>query len=275
MSRLPNSRFTISAADAVFDMRLTATEHRVLSALGTYTNEQGWCFPSQATLATRLEVTRQTVSGAIKKLVEFGYLETSVRTSKGRGKVGYDYRVKLDLPKPENADVSLGRCRPPPMSAPADVGAGREPMEAHADIPIRITTPVEQPQPSEAKASSESPEFSLQAEPAPKPAKKPPKPPTYDPRFKAIWEGWPKIGRQRSDKALAYKKWKTGCETWGADEVGAAARYYLASIKAKPDGEDYCCGLQVFMNGKLEGHVEAAKDAKGTKVWSTDLGQFV
>lgn len=277
---MSNARFTIYSARAVFDKRLTATEKLVLSALGTYADKEGWCYPSQNALATGLEVTRQTISGAIKHLVELGYVQTTVRTSSGRGKVGYNYRVVLDL-MPEQAaaqteaDVKPRRRRDAPTSAPADVGAELDPMEAQADIPIERTSPTERSQDS--LFGSKEPQRPTSKKPKsrkPKAAK----PPEYDPAFTEIWRSWPARGRQRSDKAKAHERWKTGCGFWGADAVERAAKHYLSLADTKKDGWQFCCGLDVFMNGRLEPAVEAANEAlKGTgrKVWSSEAGAFV
>lgn len=280
---MSNARYSIFAARAVFDVEnVTATELRVLAALGTYANDEGWCYPNQTTLAERLKLTRQTISGAIKKLVEKGYVETEVRTAKGRGKVGYNYRVVLDLkrgnalPKAddERPDIGEGRQRPMPTTAAADFGADRDPMSAQASVPNKDSTnPSERPQQS--SSSNEDEDIrrkqreayeAMEREKAGKPkgkgkAKGARKRVEYTPEFNAIWLSWPANRRANSDKQKAFARYLTGAAEFGHDAVAAAAKHYLASPGARKENHAYCCLVEVFMNGKLEAAVEAAREA--------------
>lgn len=96
-------RYTIFAARAVFDERLTAMDVRVLAALGTFTDRQGWCHPSQTTIAKRLGTSRTRVNGSIKSLVEAGYVQ-SVKQARDSGAQTVSlYRVLMDLSAPEAA----------------------------------------------------------------------------------------------------------------------------------------------------------------------------
>ena len=87
---MTNPRYSILPARAVFDARLSAQDVRVLAALGSYSDNEGWCFPSQKTLVDRLGIARSTLCAAIKKLSskEFGYVEVRAKTAKKKGKVG-------------------------------------------------------------------------------------------------------------------------------------------------------------------------------------------
>ncbi|MDE2100574.1 MAG: helix-turn-helix domain-containing protein [Patescibacteria group bacterium] len=90
-------RFSIFSAKAVFDSRIGDSELRVLAAIGTYTDEDGWCFPHQETIAGRIGRSRSVVSRAVGRLVACGYVETENRVRRGRGRVGLRYRVVIDL----------------------------------------------------------------------------------------------------------------------------------------------------------------------------------
>lgn len=280
---MSNARYSIFAARAVFDVEnVTATELRVLAALGTYTNDEGWCYPNQTTLAERLKLTRQTISGAIKKLVEKGYVEKEVRTAKGRGKVGYNYRVILDLkraaalPKAddEQADIGAGRQRHEPTTAPADFGVDHDPMSAQASVPYKdLTNPSEQPQQSSTSNEVEdvrSPKSDLFGAETEKPRSKPKAKPSarkvaaYTPEFQMIWMSWPKNRRGNSDKRKAFERYQGGVEQFGAEAITAAARRYLSLPDTRKDNWKYCCLVEVFMNGKLEAAVEAAREDAAT-----------
>lgn len=102
-------RFSILPGRAASDERMTLSVLRVLSALGRHTNTEGWCFINQGRLATELHVSRQAVNTAIKKLVEWGYLEKRATRRKDGGNGVCDYRVKLDQETEEEAeDLSTG-----------------------------------------------------------------------------------------------------------------------------------------------------------------------
>lgn len=111
-------RLSIIPARAAFDLTLTATQIRVLAALGAHSDNEGWCYPHQKTIADKIGATRQTVAAAIAKLVVEGYIEVRAKTAPGRGKVGNLYRVVLDLPPREDEPQT-------PVSKEADTGAAR------------------------------------------------------------------------------------------------------------------------------------------------------
>lgn len=99
-------RFTIFAARAVFDETLTATDVRVLAALGTFTDRQGWCFPSQGLISDRIGAERATVNRSVKKLVKAGYVQ-AVRQARDDGGKGVSlYRVLMDISAPEAVEAA-------------------------------------------------------------------------------------------------------------------------------------------------------------------------
>ena len=99
-------RYTLFAARAVFDSRLTATDVRVLAAMGTFSDRQGWCHPSQATIARRIGVVRTTVNAAISSLVAAGYVQAVKQTRDSGAQAVSLYRVLIDLPAPEAVDAA-------------------------------------------------------------------------------------------------------------------------------------------------------------------------
>lgn len=95
-------RYTIFAARAVFDERLTPFDIRVLAALGTYSDKQGWCYPSQGEIARRCSMSRQSVNTSLKRLTDAGYVQTTPQVTE-RGRQVSVYRVLLDIQAPESA----------------------------------------------------------------------------------------------------------------------------------------------------------------------------
>lgn len=276
-------RYSILPARAVFDKRLTNADKVVLAALGTYTNGEGWCWPSQKELTDRLEIARSTVCAAIKKLSakEFGYLEVQPRTTKGRGKVGNQYRVKLDLPpmsivsdigkKPMSdvADNGSQVTELTPMSCASDNGAdvrlAGHPMSDGVDIAYnRRTGPTERTQSISNEIDITFPEPSayeraISAKAAPK-SKAVKKLVPYTKEFQTIWMAWPKNRRMNSDKRKAFERFLEGVELYGADKITRAAQRYLSLPDTRKDSWKFCCLVEVFMNGKLEAAVEAVDE---------------
>jgi hypothetical protein len=86
-------RFSIIPARIVDDRRLDARAVVVLALLGTYTDRNGWCFPSQATLAERMGVSRQAIAQQINVLVKYGYIEKKNRKRENGSVTSSLYRV--------------------------------------------------------------------------------------------------------------------------------------------------------------------------------------
>lgn len=108
MTKQRHGRLTIFQAAAVDDERLGNAAFRVLAALGTYSDEHGWCFPTQNTLATRLRITRQAVSKSLHQLEELGYITIHYQYGEDKAQRGSKYRLCLDYlpeipPQPEVA----------------------------------------------------------------------------------------------------------------------------------------------------------------------------
>ncbi|MFN4229830.1 DnaA N-terminal domain-containing protein [Parvibaculum sp.] len=91
-------RLSIIPAKAVTDRRLNETCLRVLGQIGTYTDNEGWCYPRQGEIGKALGIGRPAVNRAVAKLAELGYLEVHPQRRKDGGKAANLYRVILDPP---------------------------------------------------------------------------------------------------------------------------------------------------------------------------------
>lgn len=74
-----NQRFSITPANAATDNRLSDSVHRTLTVIGIFGDKNGWCWPSQKTLAELRGVSRQTINAHIKELISLGYLNIAPR----------------------------------------------------------------------------------------------------------------------------------------------------------------------------------------------------
>lgn len=102
-------RLSIIPARAVADRDLNETCLRVLCQIGTYTDDEGWCYPRQGEIGRELGIGRPAVNRAVAKLAERGYLEVHPQRRKDGGKAANLYRVVLDPPvelsAPESAEI--------------------------------------------------------------------------------------------------------------------------------------------------------------------------
>ncbi len=96
MGKRGSGRFSIVPARAVEDRRLSAPAFRVLAALGTYSDKDGWCWPSFTTLAAQLGTKRQVVHRHVRELVKLGYLESKRTQRRDGGNATNRYRLLFD-----------------------------------------------------------------------------------------------------------------------------------------------------------------------------------
>jgi hypothetical protein len=94
--RQASSRFAMVPARAVDDSRLGRSAFFVLAVLATYGDRDGWCWPSLATLAKRIGVSKQAVSRQLVELERLGYVETKHRTHPSGGTASNIYRIIHD-----------------------------------------------------------------------------------------------------------------------------------------------------------------------------------
>jgi len=78
-------RWSKLSARALADRSLTAIDVCVLAVIATYANRDGIAWPSQETIASILNVRRETTNRAVKRLRSSGYLDRFRKpTSRGR-----------------------------------------------------------------------------------------------------------------------------------------------------------------------------------------------
>lgn len=100
-----SGRWAQVPARAVDDTALRPAALRVLVALATYGNRDGWCWPSIPTIARRLGVRRQSIGRQIRELERLGYLAVKPQARPNGSQSSNLYRVICD------ADLEADRDR--------------------------------------------------------------------------------------------------------------------------------------------------------------------
>lgn len=85
---------------------IDADKFCVLAALATYADDDGFCEPSQATLALRLKRSRPWVNRVIADLTAGCFLEKTMRTRRNGGTTSCRYRLMQIAPEAEQVAVT-------------------------------------------------------------------------------------------------------------------------------------------------------------------------
>jgi helix-turn-helix protein len=138
---MSNARFSIVQARAVKDQRVSNAQFRTLSALGMYSDKDGWCYPSQSTIGEDIGKSRQTVNGDIQALAELGYVEIRHDTRPDGGWTSNMYRLVFDPPVSSLADTPLSNLSDTndPLLTPQDSNTASEekpPSSAPETFPV-------------------------------------------------------------------------------------------------------------------------------------------
>ena len=125
---------------AVWTVNLPDSEKIVLLALADSANDEGLCWPSMATLASKCSKSDRTVQAAIKSLVARGHMSRSEVPGKGCRYIIHPTPEATSPPKPLRGEETS----PPKGATPTP--------EAASDKPSRtITSPEASPPPSRAR----------------------------------------------------------------------------------------------------------------------------
>jgi hypothetical protein len=98
MGESHSGRMSIVPSRAVDDRRFKKHPQvfLILSALGTYSDRDGWCWPSVTTLAERTEVSRSAIQRALQLLVDWEYLSKRPRVRPNQSSTTNAYKIRFD-----------------------------------------------------------------------------------------------------------------------------------------------------------------------------------
>lgn len=168
MSAGGNGRLTIFQAAAVDDQRLGNAAFRVLAALGSYADADGFCYPSQGTIADRLKVSRQAVAKCIAQLVALGYVTVTHQFLPNGAKRNSLYRLNFAIIAPMQPDIA-SPMQPEVTETQPDV-ATMQPQKLHPmqpDIASHATSEVAYNVPSERSQENDPKKVTREQRPRP------------------------------------------------------------------------------------------------------------
>lgn len=129
------SQFSVIPARAMCDPRVSNAAYRVLGVLASYADREGWCWPSQQTMADALGVKRQAVAKQLGALEELGYIDSRRRTRPDKGETSKAYRVLYDAePASEQEDDARPDVAPPATSEVAPPATSRVAGPATSEV---------------------------------------------------------------------------------------------------------------------------------------------
>lgn len=94
------SRFCVIPSRVLDDDRFAISHLRVIAAIGTFTDKNGWCYPSIKKIAEKARLSRARVFACIKDLKEWGYIEVHCQYRPDNSQTVNRYRVLFDVGAP-------------------------------------------------------------------------------------------------------------------------------------------------------------------------------
>lgn len=140
-------RYSIIPAGAVCDPRLEGRDLQVLCFIGTWTDKLGWYFNGQGEVAEQLGCSRSTVQRSLARLIDAGYIQTSVpKGARPHAKLAYRVLMDRDDPKIHSSEFAVDdggegdRCAPVHTSPEVRHGCSTAPTQGRAPPPPEVPT---------------------------------------------------------------------------------------------------------------------------------------
>ncbi len=207
---MANASFSIIPARVLGDKRLCRTDIVTLNALGLFSDKEGWCFPSHATIASIIHVHVDSVRKSTRHLAACGYLEIKSRSRKDGGQTSNEYRIIFD---DLNAALPDGFAHPPGRIDPTPYDAQTHPPGTERPTPYNIDTLTTHLTSHRTLSLNNKKQC------------------RYLQGFEQFWMTWPQ--KRRCEKPIAYIAWQEACCNINSNALLEAAKRYLLSKEAK------------------------------------------
>ena len=209
-----SGRFSIIPARAIDDPRLGKAALLVLCALGTYSDRDGWSWPSISTLANRVRVSRRHISNGLRQLEQLNYIEIKPQYDKAGKQQTSRYRVLHDANLPRDL-FKVGVNVEFTPRGEAGVPRGGE-AGVHTERPIRTTH----------KNDTDS-----------------------GPSFDEFWRVYPKRTPHSNPKQPAKKKFESVIKTGvPAATIIRGAENYARYVESEGLNRKYICQAVTWLN---------------------------
>lgn len=255
------SRWAMMPSDAIDDPDLTLSDLRVLGVIGYHSGRKKPAWPKQATIASRLKLSRETVNRSIRRLWRKGYIDIAHQfKDDGGGQRESYYFMRLD-PDPEVQPVEVKvrgkllkletRVTQPSHREKSQRGVTSADVhgviagDVHgvtSDVTARRTS-----NRTSHKNITPNPKGNGKAGKDSEPKRSIPAP--IKAEFDQLWQLWPAKGRERSKgKDLCLQVFAKACDKAPAPHIVEAAAAFLA--KSDPR---YAPGLDRWLrDGRFE-----------------------
>ncbi len=121
MTARRSDSFVMIPTDAVFDKRLAHGAVRVLAALAAYTDKEGECWPSEATLAQKIGMTERHTRRSLRALEEAGHIK--IKRRPGQSSIYHLPRTSgTEAPRTLETGVSLDPGHKVPLPRTLETG---------------------------------------------------------------------------------------------------------------------------------------------------------
>jgi hypothetical protein len=199
------SRYAQINADAIDDTELTLTDLRVLGVIGYHSGRKKPAWPKQATIASRLKVTRETVNRSIRRLHRKGYIDIAHQFRDDGGQRESYYFPRFD-PEIEVQPVEVTVRGKTLALVPRVIPASQGESDAAVTPPVTQLdhTPCDEATSHLEEQPTRTPHMNITPNPRgnrSKAASSKSKPTIAAPvkaEFDQLWKLWPAPGRERS-----------------------------------------------------------------------------
>ncbi len=125
-------------AAAVFDLRLSNADIRVLAALSAYADKEGRCWPATPTLADRTGMSERHIRTSLRNLETFDYIETEKRPGQSSMyRIPRNYTAGVPRKQAAGVEPDPGTILPEPRNPTA--GDPGTPLPGTPELDCRLT----------------------------------------------------------------------------------------------------------------------------------------
>ena len=233
MTKPSSGHFSIILATAIFDLRLSHADVRVLAALGAYADKNRRCWPATSTLANKTGMSERHARTSLRNLENTGYVETESRPGQSSVyRIPRNYTAGVPRNQAAGVEPNPGTILPEPRNqAAGDPGTVVPPNSTKNNTNNRIT---------------DHTVASLSAM-----------------QFESFWRAYPSRRTHSNPKKPAQAKFEAALKHGAAAaDIIRGAEHYAAYIEREHTNPKYVAQAKTWLNEErwTQYHEEAATE---------------